>query len=290
LIAPLTALLLQSVLVGAAALLAPRARAVAIVLGFAAFLGPPWLAGDNALLRGLAALLGWVELLRIADVARVAKREKWNALRRIVHVASFVDTRSLTRAPPSVDIRAIARALLWGALAAAAFFSLTKQPLVVVKWAAGLVFAYATIEAGYALASGVLYRSLGFITPPLHVWPLASLSIGELWGVRWARPISTWLREHCLRPFARRRRPMLGLFIGFLVSAIGHAYPVLVALADHRPAAMMFAFFFLQGLFVLIETRLGITRWPRPVRRLWTVTLMIASSPLFVEPALRVLR
>jgi len=35
------------------------------------------------------------------------------------------------------------------------------------------------------------YRALGFVTPPLHVLPRASLSVGELWGKRWARPIST---------------------------------------------------------------------------------------------------
>jgi hypothetical protein len=53
--------------------------------------------------------------------------------------------------------------------------------------------------------------------------------------------------------------------------------------------AMMFAFFFVQGIFVILETRLGVSRWSRPARRAWTVTIMVASSPLFVEPALRVL-
>jgi hypothetical protein len=81
---------------------------------------------------------------------------------------------------------------------------------------------------------------------------------------------------------------MLGLLLGFGVSAIGHAYPVFVAL-DLPMAAMMLAFFLVQGVFVILETRLGVSRWSRPARRAWTVTIMIASSPLFVEPALRVL-
>lgn len=31
------------------------------------------------------------------------------------------------------------------------------------------------------------------------------------------------------------------------------------------------------------------SRWPRAARRTWTLTIMVASSPLFVEPTLRVL-
>lgn len=147
------------------------------------------------------------------------------------------------------------------------------------------MLAYAAVESGYAFTA-VVYRLAGFAPPPLHVWPIASMSAGELWGERWARPVSRWLREHCFRPLARRGHPLLGLFFGFVVSAIGHAYPVLVAL-DPIMAASMFAFFVAQGTFVIAETRLGVSRWSRPARRTWTATIMIATSPLFVEPALR---
>jgi hypothetical protein len=100
--------------------------------------------------------------------------------------------------------------------------------------------------------------------------------------------VSAWLRETCFRPLARRGHPLLGLLLGFVVSAIGHAYPVLVAL-DLPMASMMFTFFVVQAVFVMLEVRFGVARWSRPARRVWTVTLMVASSPLFVEPALRVL-
>ena len=281
---PLLALLLQSVLAGAAALLAWRAKPAALVLGAAAFFGAPWLAGPIPLLRGSSALLGWVCLLRIIDTVR--SREPWSARRRVLHVVSFVDSRTLRRAPPHLDLLTFGRALPWAALAASGFY-VAHSPRHLVRWAGGLVFAYAVIESGYALAA-VAYRALGFVAPRLHVWPAASLSVGELWGVRWARPVSAWLRETCFRPLARRGQPILGLLLGFLVSAIGHAYPVLVA-TDLSMAAMMFAFFLSQAIFVIIEARLGVSRWSRPVRRGWTVTIMVASSPLFVEPALRVL-
>jgi hypothetical protein len=282
--APLFALLLQSALAGAAALLARRAKPAALALGAAAFLGAPWLAGPNALLRGLCALLGGVGLLRVIDAVR--SREPWSAGRRVLHVLSFVDSRTLRRAPSHLDFVALGRALLWAALASAAFY-VAHSPRQLVRWGGGLAFAYAVIESGYVLV-GAAYRVLGFVAPRLHVSPVASLSVGELWGVRWARPVSAWLRETCFRPLARRGHPRLGLLLGFGVSAIGHAYPVFVAL-DLPMAAMMLAFFLVQGVFVILETRLGVSRWSRPARRGWTVTIMIASSPLFVEPALRVL-
>ncbi|MBX3186578.1 MAG: hypothetical protein KF819_06170 [Labilithrix sp.] len=280
---PLCALLLQSALAGVAALLARRAKPVALALGAAAFLGAPWLAGSIPLLRGLSALVGGIGLLRVIDVVRT--NEPWSAWRRVLHVASFVDSRTLRRARAHLEGRALGRAVLWAALAAAGFH-VAHAPQHLLRWGGGLVFAYATIEAGYALI-GAAYRALGFVAPPLHVWPVASLSVGELWGTRWARPVSAWLRENCFRPLARRGHPMLGLLLGFVASAGGHAYPVRVAL-DLPMAAMMFAFFLVQGVFVLLESRLGASRWPRPARRAWTVTVMIASSPLFVEPALRV--
>jgi hypothetical protein len=275
---------LQSALAGAAALLARRAKLPALVLGAAAFLGAPWLAGPNALLRGLCALAGGMALLRVVDLLRT--REAWSASRRVLHVLSFVDSRTLRRARPQVDFVALRRALLWAALAAAGFY-VAHSPRTLVRWGGGLVFAYAVIESGY-LITGAAYRALGFVVPRLHVWPVASLSVGELWGVRWARPVSAWLRETCFRPLARRGHPMLGLLLGFVASGVGHAYPVLVAI-DLPMATMMFAFFLVQGLLVILEVRLGVSRWSRPARRVWTIALMVASSPLFVEPALRVL-
>lgn len=284
LVPALIALLAEVVLAVIAALVAPRAKAVAIVLGVVAGAGIPWLAGPNALLRGLAALVGGFGLLRILDVVRT--RAKWSSSRRIFHVLSLVDTRTLERAAPRIDLAWIGRALIWTAVAAVGF-TLSRSSTLLVRWLGGVVFAYGAIDAGYATFI-VGYRLAGFVPPPLHVWPAASLTVGELWGVRWARPVSGWLREHCFRPLARRRHAMLGLFFGFVVSGVGHAYPVVVATNDAKMALLMLSFFLVQGLIVMFETRLGVSKWPLPARRAWTVVMMLATSPLFVEPALRV--
>lgn len=281
---PLTALFVQIVLAGAAALLARRTKPVAMVLGAAVFFGAPWLAGPNVLLRGLDALLGFILILRVVDTVRT--KQAWSASRRLLHVASLVDSRTLHPAPRHVDLRALGGTILWAVVAAVGFY-VAHSPERFVRWGGGLVFTYAMIEGAWMLTRA-LYRAIGFVPPDLHVLPLASVSIGELWGERWARPVSRWLRETCFRPAARRGHPILGLLLGFIASAVGHAYPVLVAL-DLPMAALMFAFFFVQGLFVMIETLLGASRWPRAASRVWTVVLMVATSPLFVEPALRVL-
>jgi hypothetical protein len=281
---PLAVFLLQCALVAIAAALAPRAKPAALVLAAQACFVAPWLAGPNALVRGLIALVGFIGLLRAVDTVRIGAR--WSAARRVIHVMSFVDSRTLRRESPRLDLPALARSLLWAALAVAGLY-VAHWPQTLARWAGGVVLVYSAIESGYA-AIGAVYRGVGFVTPPLHVWPLASLSVGELWGARWARPVSAWLRETCFRPLARRGRPMLGLMLGFAVSAVGHAYPALVA-TDRSMAAMMFAFFLVQGVVVMIEMRLGVPRWTRPVRRAWTVTIMVASSPLFVLPALRLL-
>ncbi len=281
---PLRAVLLQITLAGCAAVVSRRAKPVAIALGLVGVFGAPWLAGSHPLARGGTTLLGFIGLIRIIDVVRT--REPWTEWRRLLHVESFVDSRTLQRAPMRLDALAFGLALLWGG-AAWVGLRVAQSPMLAVRWAGGAVFTYTVIEAGYAVA-GAVYRGLGFIAPPLHVVPVASLSIAELWGKRWAIPVSVWLRENCYLPLARRGRPRLGLLFGFVASGVGHAYPIFVAVGL-RMAGWMVAFFVVQGIAVVVEARLGVTRWPRLARRGWTVAIMVASSPLFVEPALRVL-
>jgi len=273
-----------------AASFAPRHKVLALALSAAALLALPWLAGPRPLVRGLFALVNFVTAFRVIDLVR--SREPWSTWRRMVHVASFIDSRLLRRERPRIDLGALVTALVWGGLATLALHALRNLPprcAVNPQWlrlGVGLVFVYAAIDAGYAMVRAT-YRALGFVTPRLHVWPLASLSVAELWGMRWARPVSHWLRETCFLPLARRGHPGLGILLGFAASAFGHAYPALVALGPAM-AAMMFGYFVVQGLVVVAETRLGIARWPRALRRSWTIVIMVASSPLFVEPCLRV--
>jgi hypothetical protein len=281
--APLGAFLASTALIVLAACLAPKQKLLAIAISAAGLIAIPWFAGSWPLVRGLAGLIDFVALMRVIDLVR--ERRAWPAWRRILHAISAVDSRLLRRAPRRFDARAFGAGLVWEALTAAGYLGLTHSATFWPRLACTLVLVYAAIEALYAVLR-VSYAAAGFATPPLHTWPLASTTIGELWGVRWATPISRWLRDTWFRPLARRGHARLGLLAGFGWSALLHAYPTFVAIGLEG-AAMMFGYFAVQGLVVLLEMQVGTAKWPRPVRRAWTIAIMLATSPLFLVPVLR---
>ncbi len=268
-------------------------RAVGVTIGVAVLL-PPWLLPERLmLLRGVWALAAFTTTMRIVDLSRT----NWPLRRRAFHACSAIDSRRLVKRAPGLHLPALVRLLAWSALAAAGVFALHAAPSnarassLVVRWAAGALVTYAAISATYE-ALTLVYAATGFETPALHVSPIFSRSIQELWGERWARPINEWLRDTFFRPFARRRRALVGLSLAFLVSAAFHAYAVWVALGAVRGLAMaawMFAFFVAQALVMILERALRVTRWPQTAGRAWTIAWMLALSPLFVEPVVRVL-
>lgn len=285
--ATLGVLAASAVLTVLAAILAPKQRTLAITLAAMVQLVLPWFAGP-ILVRALLAL-NFIVVFRTIDLTRCP--DSWRVLRRLVHTLDVVDTRLLRRERPRMDLIALVPVLGWGALAALTLQAVRIAPHCTfnpmwLRFSAGLVFAYSTIEAGYRIVR-IGHRALGFETPPLHTWPLASLTVTEFWGKRWARPVSQWLRANCFLPLARRGHPALGLLLAFVVSAFGHAYPVLVALGPTM-TAMMFGYFLIQGIVVVAEARLGVAKWPRTLQRCWTILLMVTTSPLFVEPCLRI--
>lgn len=255
-------------------------------------LGMPWLMPlEHSLVRGIAALVAAVGCMRVCDLLR----GEWSVGARLRHAVSLVDSRRLVPAPPRLDGSALAATLLWLVVAGIGYCGLVTpvngpELSLALRWGAGAVFAYAGVSAGYDSAR-VTYAALGFVIPPLHVWPLLATSVQELWGERWARPVSTWLGETLFRPLARRRRPGAGALLAFAVSAAFHAYAVWAALGPRRGlsmAGLMFAFFLAQGALMGIERVLFVKRWKPRAGHVWTVTVMLLTSPLFVEPAVRV--
>jgi hypothetical protein len=268
-------------------------RRSGVALGLTAVL-PQWLMpAEPALLRGASALVACVGCMRVIDLYR----GQWALGGRLLHVLSIVDTRRLARTERRLPVEALVETLAWGLVAGAAygalFLPLPHARLLswATRWALGLVVAYAGVSAGYRLAD-VVYAALGFRTPPTHLAPALSRSVQELWGQRWARPISTWLGETFFLPYARRRRPVMGAFLAFVVSAAFHAYAVWIALGLVRGlpmAASMFAYFVAQAGVMGTERVLGVRTWRGWAGRTWTVCWMLATSPLFLEPAVRTL-
>jgi hypothetical protein len=254
----------------------------------------PWLMpNDIPVLRAILALGIAMTCLRSIDLARENKpRALWF---RIVHVAIPLDTRRMRRVPSEIRIPLLTKNILYLALTFASMKmvtalgpSLDNVPHTLLRWLGGLLWAYAVSEVAYG-GGEFLLRALGFDLYELHRSPAASLSVKEFWGDRWNRTVSMWFREHCLKPLARRTNAKIGMLASFLVSGILHAYLVLVAL-EWKMALVMLSYFLLQAVFVAIEIAFDSAHWNRSLARVWTLVLMIASSPLFVEPALRILR
>ena len=269
-----------------------RARRVAgVVIGACALLAPWLLPPRPPIVRAIYALVCFVNVMRVVDLAQV--RAPWSLPRRVLHVISVVDSRRLMPRTPRLEGLALLAFVSWEALFAACIVVITRAPAAgithwLVRWSAGVVAIYAAVSGLYRL-SFVVYGALGFDVPPLHVAPVRSRSVQELWGERWARPISDWLGATFFRPWARRRRPLVGVVLAFVVSAAFHAYAIWVGLGFSTGLAMTaltFAYFVAQAIVMSIEQLIGVRRWPVPAGHAWTIAWMLALSPMFVEPAL----
>lgn len=206
-----------------------------------------------------------------------------------------VDTRRLPRGPRRFEGRRALLGVTFGGLALAAFLAYrTLAPMtsgataLALRWGLGLVFAYGLTELAYALLT-VGCHAVGLDVYELHRAPALARSVQEFWGERWNRTVSAWLAEHCMRPLARVRRAHLGVFVAFVASAILHAYLTVIAIGVPM-ALVMLGYFCVQGLLVLVELRIGVVKWRPAAGRAWTIGVMMATSPMFIEPMLRVLR
>jgi hypothetical protein len=120
--------------------------------------------------------------------------------------------------------------------------------------------------------------------------PYLSASLPEFWGRRWNTFVSDFLGSYFFRPLARRRRPLTGLWVAFLISGIAHEYFAVATVGWHlyRPGFMLL-FFMCNGAAVALPAalpalgRLG-ARWPRHIG--WTLHMVwvAATVPLFIEP------
>lgn len=243
-----------------------------------------------AVARAAAGIMcGWgcfrtVDLLRARDLP---------AARRVWHLVAVYDTRRARRVPPGVDWGSLWRVAGYALLAAAGWcLCLGAAPGLAdarlrlgARWLGAAAAVYAMTDGAAALIL-LLNRLVGVLPPPLHDAPLRARSVQEFWSERWNRPVSGWLRANCLRPLLRRGWPRLGLLCAFGLSALLHGYYVLAAQGP-GPALSMGAFFLAQFPIVMAERGLGVLRWPRPLAHAWTVTALLVSSPLFLEPTVK---
>ena len=160
--------------------------------------------------------------------------------------------------------------------------SITAESL---RFGAGVALLY-SVAAIISEVLSLLFLVAGYSLPPVHRTPIAARSVGEFWNRRWNILVSAWMHTYIFLPLARRRHIGLGILCAFLVSGLLHGWLILWALGAW-PAFTTTAFFVIQGVAVLAENRLRIHTWPVAMARAWTWIILLAPSPLFFDPGLR---
>ncbi len=280
---------LQLMLMIAGALLAGRspARRLVSVPFMLACLLLPLVAPLQALPRALLACMGLLAMLKLLQLDF---ETRWDGHHPVWHALSPFDVSTTRRVPPALDVRASALIVLHAVLLAGVIRGLLNLPeqasALREAWRLllGAALVYSAMEAATeSLRLG--HALVGIDVPPIQHAPILSRGVGEFWGRRWNRPVSAWLGEYAFQPMVRRRRRVLALLLAFAASAALHAWMYFVAMGA-RAALSVTAFFLLQAPIVMLETKLRVAHWPAPLARLWTLSLLLVSSPLFVAPLL----
>jgi hypothetical protein len=266
-------------------------RTLALLVAGAALLVPYFAPTDYPTYRAFVALGSLWFLARIIELVRA--RGPIPAGLRAWHAVGLVDTLRVRRIAPTVDVPALTRLLIciplvtvgWAGVYSGSHL-LSGAPRLGVRWAMGVLFTYAAVEL---VVSGViiLYGLLGIDPRPLHEDPIRSKTITEFWSRRWNRAVHRFLKQNVFVPVARRGYTELGLVLTFVASAFIH-FAFMLPAVGLTWASMMGAFFLLQLPFLWAERALGVARWPAARARLWTLALLLVSSPLFVEPMLQI--
>ncbi|MBW2453214.1 MAG: hypothetical protein JRI68_01835 [Deltaproteobacteria bacterium] len=250
-----------------------------------------WLApATPAIGRFLLAMGGALTVAHLFDLMR--DRRDLSIGQRVWFILTPFDTRAVRPVPRALRPRLLVATAAWAGLSASCYWLFVHYmpaaglPRLLVRWSLGLVGFYTLVEAiGAAMVQGHLVA--GMQTPTLHVTPALARTLQEFWSERWNLEVRRLLHRYAFMPLARRRRPLAGLMAAFVVSGVLHV-GLMLPTRGWEMAGLWALFFLVQGVLILVERGLGVARWPRPAARIWTLTLLVLSSPLFIEPLLRI--
>jgi hypothetical protein len=264
------------------------ARRHARLLGIVALLSPILVPPTWVAARVLLAAFGVLVLGRSLDlVRRSAGLSFWG---RVWMLTALFDAREAQRRAPRLDVREAAWLLAHVAstwLAWQLVFEHADAGAWLQRWGCGVILSYSLVESVQS-ALLLIYAGLGVEHRRVNDYPILSTTLAEFWGRRWNRAVSGWLNDNLFLPLARRRHATLGICAAFAGSTALHFWFAWVPL-DLVGGAMMASFFVIHGAAMLLERQLGVASWPRAVRRAWTLAWLLLPSPLFIEPALRML-
>jgi hypothetical protein len=260
-----------------------------IVATLPAFAAPLLVPPEHTLIRCFAALSAALIVVRAIDLSRDPRSFPLRI--RLGLMFFVVDVREAVRVRARLDLARLGYCVLWAAIGVLALWlALSLSPStngMILRWIAGATGVYCMAEATFGLTV-VLASLAGYRIPPPHDAPILSRSVREFWSRRWNLNVRDWLYRNCHLPLARRGFRSAGVAAAFLASTLVHFWMVLPPLGFGW-ALMMAAFFVIEGILTLLEPWLRLDRWPEIARRAWTVLAVLAPSPLFTEPVLRIL-
>jgi hypothetical protein len=253
-----------------------------------------WFAPVETSWRAILAFGGMAALVATLNVAASATTQ-WSARLRLLQMLTAGYRIRAGHTRPVLSVRIIGRLIVEGLVGGAAFLflrhiALAQHPpdavIALGRLVAGIILLYTLAEFLKDLVH-FCFSASGTAMRPIHDTPIAARSLRDFWGKRWNRAVSAWLYRLIFLPLARQHRPDLGLLCAYLVSGALHAWVAWVALGAFA-AFELAVFFGLQGVFILAEDRLHVHAWPVPLARAWTITILLATSPLIICPYLRI--
>jgi Membrane bound O-acyl transferase family len=270
------------------ALVVSRSRVAALLLGLVSIVAPLELSRDWPIFRTFVAFGFAAGYLRVLQL--VWSTDGTTTSSRVLAVTCLIiDPRRTKRLPHVVKVDAFVAGAVEMAVAAGLF--LMPNPVHAEGWQRsalrillGGCSAYFIVEGVARFVEG-LVGVFGVDAGPFHDAPIRARTVGDFWGRRWNRAIHAWLSEFAFRPTAKRIGAAMGILAAFGASALLHAIPITVAL-DWSHAVPMGAFFLLHGVIVLVESWLGVSRWPHVLGHMWTLGVFAVTMPLFVDPLL----
>jgi hypothetical protein len=262
------------------------ARSATVLAGL--FAAVPVFVDASPLSRLLLACFMGLNLIAAATFTLVPPIADVRA--RLAHLCSWCGTRRIERRAPALDTAAlrqlVAATIVLAAAIAVAMGTDASGAWLLVRWLAAGVATLALAEmmtASFPFAASLV----GVTMPQLFQSPYLSTSIGEFWTQRWNISAAELFRRFIFAPLARHSIG-LALFATFAVSGIAHTLLAFLALGRWRIALVCGAFFVVQPLLISAERALNIRRLPQASRRVWTLMALAVTSPLILEPSLRV--
>ncbi len=156
---------------------------------------------------------------------------------------------------------------------------ITQSAILLVGLSLILHFGLLSISAG-------IWRLLGVNVQSLFKKPATALSISEFWGKRWNIAFVEMTTLLIFRPLKQQYGNATAIICVFIFSGLLHELALSVPVNSGYGLPALY--FLLQGIMVLVETRLNNkgTRLFKNIAacRLWTIFWLVAPAPLLFHP------